>query len=256
MNNDLIIYLFIFVFIIIVLIAIIKSVSIKTKPELRSVKEAEWWRRLFGFLIDTMLIMLIASIVSDINNESELKQRYFAIIYVSYCFFFELLISQTIGKLIFGTIVISQDTLSKPTIAQIFIRSICRIIPFEAFSYINSRPCGWHDSISNTIVVTKKELDSSINEETDKKDAEVPKTSNFFNPLNELKKLPTGIYRLLLVGWLILPLIVAFISGSAANDDEGGTFLGALICSVVIYYIFVRLGIWVYFGFREEKRKE
>ncbi len=34
-----------------------------------------------------------------------------------------------------------------------FIRSLCRLISFEQFSYLGGGLNGWHDSLSNTQVV-------------------------------------------------------------------------------------------------------
>ena len=41
----------------------------------------------------------------------------------------------------------------KPTFINIVGRTLCRYIPFEAFSFLGSRAVGWHDSISRTRVV-------------------------------------------------------------------------------------------------------
>ncbi len=41
---------------------------------------------------------------------------------------------------------------------QTLIRSLCRSIPFDAFSFLaGGQPVGWHDSISNTKVVSEKD---------------------------------------------------------------------------------------------------
>ena len=42
---------------------------------------------------------------------------------------------------------------TKPSFWTIVGRTLCRLIPFEAFSFLGSRPVGWHDSISGTLVV-------------------------------------------------------------------------------------------------------
>ena len=42
---------------------------------------------------------------------------------------------------------------SKPIFQDIFLRSLCRFIPFEVFSFLGSEGRGWHDSMSNTYVV-------------------------------------------------------------------------------------------------------
>ncbi len=59
---------------------------------------------------------------------------------------------RTIGKLSTGTIAITQDG-TRFTFKHALVRSLCRIIPFEAFSALGYMP--WHDSISKTAVVRK-----------------------------------------------------------------------------------------------------
>lgn len=59
---------------------------------------------------------------------------------------------RTLGKLASGTIAITQDG-TPFTFRHALVRSLCRIIPFEAFSTFGYMP--WHDSISKTVVVKK-----------------------------------------------------------------------------------------------------
>jgi uncharacterized RDD family membrane protein YckC len=59
---------------------------------------------------------------------------------------------RTIGKLATGTIAITQDG-TPFTFKHALVRSLCRIIPFEAFSALGYMP--WHDSVSKTAVVKK-----------------------------------------------------------------------------------------------------
>lgn len=66
---------------------------------------------------------------------------------------FEGTLGRTPGKLIFGTIVVNEVG-GKPSIGQVIGRTLCRFIPFEAFSGFSDRP--WHDSISHTYVVLAK----------------------------------------------------------------------------------------------------
>jgi len=66
---------------------------------------------------------------------------------------------RTLGKLIMGTQVLSRDG-GKPTLGQCAGRSACRLIPFEAFSFLigtDSRfPIGWHDRFAGTVVVSTR----------------------------------------------------------------------------------------------------
>ncbi len=72
--------------------------------------------------------------------------------YYSVC---EATTSRTLGKLITGTKVVNQDG-GTPTLGQIVGRSFCRLIPFEAFSFLGTSPRGWHDSIPKTFVVKSR----------------------------------------------------------------------------------------------------
>ena len=47
----------------------------------------------------------------------------------------------------------------KPGTQEILIRSLCRLIPFDAFSFLGAPDKGWHDSISKTYVVKKTLLE-------------------------------------------------------------------------------------------------
>ena len=58
---------------------------------------------------------------------------------------------KTLGKYITRTRAVTAD--GEPVdFHKAFIRSLCRLIPFEAFSYLGGG-LGWHDTISNTMVV-------------------------------------------------------------------------------------------------------
>lgn len=66
---------------------------------------------------------------------------------------FEGLWARTPAKFILGTVVVTEDG-SKPSFRAILIRSLCRFIPFEPFSFFGER--GWHDAISKTYVVSTR----------------------------------------------------------------------------------------------------
>jgi len=75
------------------------------------------------------------------------------LITIAYYVFFEGIWARTPGKLIFGTIVVTESG-NKPKLGQVFGRTLCRFIPFEAFSFLGER--GWHDSIPSTYVILAK----------------------------------------------------------------------------------------------------
>lgn len=68
------------------------------------------------------------------------------------------LTQRTIGKLITKTKVVLENG-KKPPLETIIIRSLCRAIPFNAFSFLGSSNRGWHDSISKTFVVDTQKFE-------------------------------------------------------------------------------------------------
>jgi uncharacterized RDD family membrane protein YckC len=71
---------------------------------------------------------------------------------------FEIVVARTIGKYVTQTIVVDKNG-EKPNSDTILVRSLCRLIPFNAFSFLGISGRGWHDTISKTYVVNKKLLD-------------------------------------------------------------------------------------------------
>ena len=74
-------------------------------------------------------------------------------LFLAYYIVFEGLWARTPAKFILGTVVIMEDG-SKPPFGKIVVRTLCRFIPFEPFSFFGER--GWHDSISDTRVVSTR----------------------------------------------------------------------------------------------------
>ena len=81
---------------------------------------------------------------------------------LTYFFLMEGLTLRTLGKYATNTKVVMQDG-SVPTRQDILIRSLCRIIPFDALSFLGTNGKGWHDSISKTYVVDIEKFDTKYN---------------------------------------------------------------------------------------------
>lgn len=124
--------------------------------------------RFANFLIDYVMVIILMFIAIiflalsgfnvDAIGESQLYSYGVAIlVHFIYYTFAEGLTGRTIGKLITGTKVVSDDG-TAPSIGQVALRSICRHIPFEPFSFLGSTANGWHDSISATYVVKKNSI--------------------------------------------------------------------------------------------------
>lgn len=62
---------------------------------------------------------------------------------------------RTIGKMITGTRAVSEDG-SMLGIGKASIRTLCRLIPFDALSALGGHP--WHDSVSKTMVVKTRNI--------------------------------------------------------------------------------------------------
>ena len=65
---------------------------------------------------------------------------------------FESFWARTPAKFVTRTKVVTVD-FGPPTLAHIFLRSVFRLIPFEAISFMECNPVGWHDRFSNTRVI-------------------------------------------------------------------------------------------------------
>lgn len=135
-----------------------------TKRMKRKVKTVQGGKRFGHYLIDYVIMLAInlgfaflgifASSTSP-NSGIEIVFNFGGIIItLLYYFLSELTLGTTVGKMATNSIVINEYG-EKPSGETLFIRSACRLIPFEAFSCLSER--GWHDTLSKTFVVTKQE---------------------------------------------------------------------------------------------------
>ena len=77
-------------------------------------------------------------------------------IYVLYYIFSEYLTGKTMGKLIVGSKVVDVNG-NKPSFKMALVRTLCRFIPFDAFSYLfGDDDRGWHDKIAKSYVIDSK----------------------------------------------------------------------------------------------------
>ncbi|WP_417603407.1 RDD family protein [Owenweeksia hongkongensis] len=132
----------------------------------RKVRVEEGGRRFGHFFIDMIiysLLMIPVEVVFNILVDYQpstvgaaIFMSYFPsyIFYALYYFTFEYFTQSTPGKLLTKCIVINEFG-QKPTINELIVRSLVRLVPFEALSCLNER--GWHDRWSNTWVVQKEE---------------------------------------------------------------------------------------------------
>jgi len=115
-------------------------------------------RRFLNFLIDSLVYQGIsqALTVSGLFGGSDLGFLTLFVmmlgLQVTYHFLNELCGGRGISKLITGTRAEMADG-SPLTVKAAFLRSLCRLIPFEGFSFMGNGPTGWHDRIPCTRVV-------------------------------------------------------------------------------------------------------
>lgn len=129
---------------------------------------------LVGYYIFSFLIGIIAGFMALLGAEGPLDyfsninrvEEYILNLLIGLVYFIllETFFQKSLGKFITKTIVVLKDG-SKPGIGDIFIRSLCRYIPFEVFSFLGDQGRGWHDSISETYVVD--EVKFKIKKETE-----------------------------------------------------------------------------------------
>lgn len=75
-------------------------------------------------------------------------------LYFAYYVVLEHRFGRTLGKMLTKTKVVKSNG-EKPTSTDIFIRTLCRFIPFDQFSYIFTKN-GFHDYLSKTMVIKNK----------------------------------------------------------------------------------------------------
>lgn len=122
-----------------------------------------WWKRLLCFIVDNTIILIIYSFTITLIfelYEARLDKLYNPLIlmtpfYSFYYFIQEYIFNTTIGKLIFKLRVVSANNYEKPTIVQILIRTLTRLIPIDIFFFFTKRPIGLHDITSKTVILIK-----------------------------------------------------------------------------------------------------
>lgn len=141
-----------------------------TRPfEVTDDMQASSGQRLANYILDVIiqyiiyfvLIMIISIIAGSLGATSVpywvsgfSGTVLFLVFMISYYTLTESYFSRSFAKYITKTMVVMEDG-SKPDWQTIFRRSLCRLIPFEIFSFLGSYGRGWHDTISDTYVVKK-----------------------------------------------------------------------------------------------------
>jgi hypothetical protein len=112
--------------------------------------------RAFNYLMDLAIIYSASLFLAQLLEISAYLT--YICLHLIYYSLFEYINGKTIGKYITGTIVIS-DNGNRLEFHRAIIRSLCRLIPLEPLScLISEKAYGWHDSLTNTIVIPESEL--------------------------------------------------------------------------------------------------
>ncbi len=106
------------------------------------------------FILGFGLGMLLVVMETPMHTMVEIVNLLTFLIFFFYYSVFEGFLGGTVGKLICGYVVIDQYA-ERITFSKGMLRTLCRIVPFEAFSCFGER--GWHDKWSETYVVKKSE---------------------------------------------------------------------------------------------------
>lgn len=111
---------------------------------------------IFAFFLGIILAILAPSFFNRMQNDNPVFNFLIAIVaFILYYTLSEFIAGRTVGKLITGTKVVDENG-NKPSFRTALIRTLCRLIPFEAFSFFGDEPIGWHDTFSKTRVINKK----------------------------------------------------------------------------------------------------
>ena len=119
-------------------------------------------------ILYTIGIKAPLQLISYIEGNRAFNYLFSSILYFIYIFSIEYLTKgRSIGKFITKTRVVSIDG-TVPTQKDFLIRSLSRLVPFEAVSFLIGND-GWHDSWSDTRVVDweKYNTDNILNKELD-----------------------------------------------------------------------------------------
>ena len=118
----------------------------------------------FGFIAIVIVIINPESdIIYQLENINPLIDRVITVFFYALLIFLSEFLTKgrSLGKFITGTKVVMIDG-STPTTKDYFMRSICRIIPFDVLTFLGEN--GWHDKISNTTIVNKKAFEADLSQ--------------------------------------------------------------------------------------------
>lgn len=132
-------------------------------------------QRFINFIVDLFVVYLITigigaaiNIIGQLMDNYKLSDWITSLTLIENLFFglivlffyyaiMEMYLSRTFGKYFTKTLVVKHNG-AKPKVKSIIVRTLVRMIAFEAFSFLNHNARGWHDTLSVTYVVKKHEF--------------------------------------------------------------------------------------------------
>jgi uncharacterized RDD family membrane protein YckC len=136
----------------------------------REVQVIQGWARFAHYLIDLVFLTIIryginfgigfaigSGMVGGRTDDLSLQigvSLFGMFLNLIYYTLFEAMYASTPGKLLLGRVVIDEYG-QRPETGTVMLRSLSRLVPFEAFSCMAER--GWHDRWTKTFVVSKEE---------------------------------------------------------------------------------------------------
>ena len=113
-------------------------------------------------LVMAAFVLVNPSMIERLGNDSSSSSLFEYVIAYSALFLYyfaseSLLKGRSIGKFVTGTRAVRFDH-DYITTGDAAKRSLCRLVPFDALSFLGSYGYGWHDKWTDTIVVNEKEF--------------------------------------------------------------------------------------------------
>lgn len=130
-----------------------EEIEIKVQPTSSSKRALNLILDTFGYYLWAIIIGFCLGSIGLSGFINDNTSYIFGILAIfSYFLFFESFFSKSPAKFLTRTKVITTDGL-KPTFKTIVVRTLCRFIPFDLFSFFGNKPIGWHDKFSKTLVI-------------------------------------------------------------------------------------------------------
>ncbi len=126
--------------------------------------------RILSFGLSMIIALLYFAINPDAAERLEANNAFAKVIdyalgylslFIYYTFFEAVCNGRTIGKIICGTraLTVDGEIMDAGTVVK---RTLCRMVPFDAFSFLGAYANGWHDRWSDTMVVNEADYQQSL----------------------------------------------------------------------------------------------